>query len=134
MTALAAGAAYTMLWPVPWERWGRIGAYALTFPLHLLAFALVAAKLAGVALRSRARLAGNLLAFAALLATALALRPAISLWHEARRLDAPLSLGNYLANAARLNKGHPRADQSVVYATAEDGTELQLDVWRTGRP
>jgi acetyl esterase/lipase len=49
-------------------------------------------------------------------------------------LNVPLSLGNYLANAGHLNIGLPQPDRSVVYGTAKDGTKLELDVWRTGKP
>lgn len=51
----------------------------------------------------------------------------------------PLSLGTYLANAAHLNVGRPQPERRVVYGTVADGTtnngtQLVLDVWRTGQP
>ena len=49
--------ALCMMHPVRWDGLGIIGALALYFPLHLLVVTLVAAVLAFVAMRCRARLA-----------------------------------------------------------------------------
>lgn len=43
-------------------------------------------------------------------------------------------MGAYLAHAMRLNMGRPQPERSVVYGTAKDGTKLELDVWRNGKP
>lgn len=51
-SALMAGLTYCMAYPVPWDGPGKLGAVALFFPLHLLAFTLVSAILAFLAKRS----------------------------------------------------------------------------------
>ena len=71
----------------------------------------------------------------AILTAIIALTPAFAMWQRARQLGVPLSLGNYLENATRMNDGHPpQLNRSVSYGTAKDGVILQLDVWSTGLP
>ncbi len=134
LAVLMAGLAYCMMNPVRWDGPGRFGALALFFPLHLLAFTLVAAALAFLAKRSSASLAAWVFGLVVILTAAMALTPTIAVWQQARQLDVPLSLGNYLANAGHLNMGLSQPERSVIYGTAKDGTKLELDVWRTGKP
>ena len=126
--------AYCMAYPVPWEGLGKFGALALFFPLHLLIATLGVAVLSFLAKRSGARLAAWVFGFLVMLTATMALVPTIALWRQARQLDVLLSLGTYLANAGRLDLGLPQPDRSVIYGTAHDGTKLELDVWRTGKP
>jgi len=134
LTVLMAGLAYCMVRPVRWDGPGKFGGAALFFPLHLLAFTLFAAVLALLAKRAGARLAAWVFGLVVILTAAMALTPTITVWRQARQLDVPLSLGNYLANAGRPNFGLPQRERSVVYGTVKDGTQLELDVWRTGKP
>ncbi len=131
---LMAGLAYCMMNPIRWDGPGFFGAVALFFPLHLLAATVAAAVMAFVAGRCRARLAAWVFGVVVILTAAMALTPAIATWRLARQLNVPLSLGAYLANAGRLNKGLPQPERSVVYGTAMDGAKLELDVWSTGKP
>jgi len=57
LAVLMAGVAYCMAYPVRWDGSGKLGAFALYFPLHLLVFTMVAAVLAFLASRRSARLA-----------------------------------------------------------------------------
>jgi acetyl esterase/lipase len=123
-----------MAYPVRWDGPGKLGAVALFFPLHLLVFTLVAAVLSFLARRWRARLATWVFTMVVVLTAVMALTPTVAVWQRARELNVPLSLANYLANARHWNSGRPQQDRSVVYGTAKDGTKLELDVWRTGRP
>jgi hypothetical protein len=52
LAVLMAGLAYCMVHPVPWDGPGMLGAVALFFPLHLLAFTAAAGVLALSALRA----------------------------------------------------------------------------------
>ena len=130
--AAMAGLAYCMIVPLHWDGAGKFGAMALYFPLHLLVFSMLAAVFAYFAKLSRARTAGRIFLFTALLTAVMALAPAICLWNFARRQGVSLSIGNYLVNARDFNKGDVQLDRSVTYGTAYDGTKLQLDVWSTG--
>lgn len=132
LAVVMAGLAYCMMSPVRWDGFGKLGAIALFFPLHLLVFTLVAAVLALVAAGRRARLAECVFGLVMILTVVMALVPAIAVWQQAQQLGVPLSLGNYFANAVHLNSGRPQQKLSVVYGTAKDGTRLELDVWRTG--
>jgi acetyl esterase/lipase len=134
LATLVAALAYCMLNPVRWDGPGIFGAVALFFPLHLLALTLLAAVLAFLAKHSVARLAVWVFGLVMILTAAMVLAPTIAVWRQARQLDVPLSLADYLANARHLNTGVPQQDRSVVYGTAKDGTKLELDVWRTGKP
>ena len=57
LALIAAVLAYCMMFPVRFDGLGAIGVFALLYPLHLLLFTAVAAVMAYMALRSRARLA-----------------------------------------------------------------------------
>ena len=134
LAALLTGLACCMLFPVRWNGPGWLGASALHFPLHLLAFTLVAGLLGFVARARGARLAAWWFRYAAILAAVMALTPSLALWQRAWKWNVPLSLGDYLASAGHVNEGRPQPDRSVLYGTASDGTKLELDVWRSGRP
>ena len=134
LAVIMAGLAYCMAYPVRWDGFGKLGAVALFFPLHLLVATLVAAVLALVARWRRARLAAWVFGLAVILTAVMALTPAIAVWQQARQLNVPLSLGTYLAHAGHLNMGHPQPERNAVYGTAKDGTKLEMDVWRSGQP
>lgn len=122
--------AFYMIDPIDWEGFGKFGAAALAFPLHLLVIAAPAA-IAGWSLKRRGvKLAAALFALVAFCAAAMAVVPSVLLWRRARALGVSLSLGEYLSNAASVNLGQPHPERSVVYATLEDGVPLLLDVWR----
>ena len=122
--------AFYMIDPIDWEGFGKFGAAALAFPLHLLVIAAPAA-IAGWSLKRRgARLAAALFALVALTATAMAVVPSFMLWQRARALGVSLSIREYLSNAASVNLGQPHPERSVVYGTATEGVPLLLDVWR----
>jgi acetyl esterase/lipase len=129
-----AGLAYYMMFPFGWDGPGKIGAMALSFPLHLLVFALLASALAYVAKRSIAQVAMWVFCLVIILSGMMALAPTIAVWRAASKTDVELSLGSYFENALHLNTGLPQPERSVVYGTARDGTKLLLDVWRTGLP
>jgi acetyl esterase/lipase len=121
--------------PVAFDSLGGFAAtYALLYPLHVLLFTVVAAVMAYIAWRSRARLAAWVLSFVSILTVSIALIPTFAILQRARELGVPVSLGNYLANAGHMNSGDPQADRSVIYGTAKDGTKLKLDVWGAGQP
>jgi acetyl esterase/lipase len=127
--------AYCMAFPVQFVVPGFLGLDALLFPLHVLVVTVLALLLWWVAKPSRARLARTLFGFVAILTAIMGLTPAFAMWQRARQLGVPLSLGNYLENATRMNDGHPpQLNRSVSYGTAKDGASLQLDVWSTGLP
>jgi len=126
--------AWCMAFPTRWDGPGFVGAIGLSFPLHLLLPMLVALAVWRVALRKGARLSAWTAGVGALLHVVMALVPAAALWARAPELGVPLSLGEYVGNAARLNVGSPRPELSVVFGTASDGTPLELDAWRTGLP
>jgi acetyl esterase/lipase len=123
--------AYAMMMPVRWNGLGRLGGLALLFPLHLLAFTLIAAALAVYAYFSHARLATRVFFLAGAVSAALAFVPTIALWQRARELHVPLSFGDYFANAWHLNTGRPQHNRTVVYGTTPTGKNLLLDVWST---
>jgi acetyl esterase/lipase len=134
LALIMAVLAYCMMFPVRVDGLGIIASYALFYPLHLLLFTVVAAAMAYIALRSRARLAAWVSGFVLILTMLMGLIPTFSIVERARELGVPVSLGNYLANAGHSNSGHPQTDRSVSYGTAKDGARLELDVWRTGQP
>jgi len=134
MTALTAAAACLTALPVPWDRGGRLGALALSYPLHLLLPMALCISLALYARSRRARVAAGLFGLSAALAALLSLVPTLALGKAAARLDVRPSLGTYLVNAARMNYGLPQPDRSVSYGVAAGGTELFLDVWLSGKP
>src|SRR5262249_49457830 len=80
--------------------------------------------------RSETRLASGAFGLVFLLAAFIALWPSISMWQFARQEKVTLSLGTYLAHAAAINFGGPHYSRAMEYATAPDGTDLVLDVWR----
>ena len=133
LALIMAVLAYCMAAPVRFDSVGGFPAtYALLYPLHLLPFTAVAAVMTYIALRSRAMLAVWAFGFVLILTMIMGLIPTFAILARARELNVPVSLGNYLANVGHMNAGLPQADRSVVYATAKDGTKLELDVWRTG--
>jgi len=134
LAVMTAGLAYSMAYPVRWDGPGRLGALALHFPLHLLLLTMIAAGLAAIASWCRAGLATGVFSLVVMMTVTMALTPIVAVWQRARGLNVPLSLGTYLASAGHLNTGLPQQDRSVVYGTANDGTRLELDVWRTGKP
>jgi len=141
LTLLASGfavgtatVAYCMLRPVPPNGVGRLGTLALLYPLHVLALSLVGLGLALVASRGGARLAARLCICTILLIAILGIAPTTALMWQARTLNVSLSLASYLAHALHVNRGGPDLERTVVYGIAKDGTKLELDVWRTGRP
>jgi hypothetical protein len=135
LALIMAVVAYFMRFAVRFDSVGGIAAlYALLYPLHLLLFAALAAVMAYIALRSRARLAAWVYGAVAIATILMALVPTFAILQQARELGVPVSLGNYLANAGHMNSGEAQIDRSIVYATAKDGTSLQLDVWRSGQP
>ena len=135
LALIMAVVAYCMAVPVRFDSVGGFPAtHALLYPLHLLVFTAVAAAMAFIALRSRARLAAWGFGFVSILTIIMGLLPTFAILARARELGVPVSLGNYLANARHMNEGQPQADRSAVYGTAKDGTKLELDVWRTGQP
>ncbi len=126
--------AYCMLSPVSLDGAARLAAAALSYPLHLLLVTALSLGFALIARRRRARLAAGMFGVAAALSAIMALAPALVLWRLGRQLGAPVSLGSYLASAARRNLGLAQPDRTVTYGFASDGTELFLDVWLSGRP
>jgi acetyl esterase/lipase len=113
---------------------GFVGTYALFFPLHLLVLSAVAGVMAFVSRRRQATLAMWAFVGTVALTVATALVPTVRILARAREYHAPVSLGNYLANAAHMNEGHPQTDRSVVFGTAKNGEKLELDAWLTGLP
>lgn len=108
---------------------GGLTLLALSFPLHLLVFAVVALGLGLLAWRLGTRLATVVFGLVAGLSSFLALWPSVAMWQFARRENVPLSLGTYLTHATHLDVGGPQIERTVVYGTAADGTKLMLDVW-----
>jgi acetyl esterase/lipase len=126
--------AYAMIEPVAWWVVGPLGAFALHYPLHILAVTVVMLGLWFIARRVDALMSVWVSALTALVTAAMALVPAIAVLQASFHYDAPLSLGSYIVNAGRMNAGLPRPDRTVSYGTTADGTELMLDVWLSGRP
>ena len=125
--------AFYMVYPIDWEGPGKFAALALFFPLHLLAVTAAAAALGVLAWRRGAWLATRVFGLVVVLTTIMALAPAIAVWQRARKVDVPLSLTHYLAQAGYMNIGGPQRERSVVYGRASDGTKLELDVWRADK-
>jgi len=135
LMVLMAGLAYCMVVPARFDGLGGFAAsYALIYPLHLLLFTTMAAIMAYMALRSRARLAVWVFGLVLILTMIMGLLPTFAILARAREFKLPVSLGNYLANAGRMNACLPQTDRSVIYGTAKDGTKLELDAWLTGQP
>jgi acetyl esterase/lipase len=126
-----AALAFAMIVPVRFDNLLGLAALgALSFPLHILAPALLAAALAVFAGIKRARFAAALFTAAMLIGAMLALWPSIALYRFAQDENVALSLAGYLANGAHLNLARPRQlNRTVVYGVAADGTELRLDAW-----
>jgi len=133
LAAFAAFVAFAMVTPLAWDGPGRLGALALTFPLHLLAGTALAAVLWPAARALGAVLGARLFAFSAVLTLCMALVPTLAIWTKARALGVPLSLGEYAANARHLNAGPPQKQRTLVYGKTANGETLELDVWPTGR-
>jgi acetyl esterase/lipase len=130
LAAIVTLAAYYMLVPTDFDGFGILGFIALTFPLHLLAVAIVAAALGLLTWRCGAALSTTGFAFVAVLTAIIALWPSVAVWQRARQLGVSLSLREYSANSLQPNSSGPLPERSVVYRTGPDGTGLQLDVWR----
>ena len=130
LAAVLALAAYYMLVPTDFDGPGILGLVALAFPLHLLTVTIIAAAFGALAWRCGAALGTLAFVLVAVLAAVMALWPSITLRQRARELGVSLSLGDYVANALRLNLLGAQPQRSVVYRTAPDGTTLQLNVWR----
>jgi acetyl esterase/lipase len=124
-----------MVAPVDFAGAGKVGFFALMFPLHLLAVTLVSLILAVISAWLDATAAAWIFAVVVVLSLAMALWPTVTLWVEARRMNIRLSLREYWATARHPNWGGPEPARTVVFGTAPDGTPLELDVWRlaTGR-
>jgi acetyl esterase/lipase len=123
------GLAVCEFFPVPWNGPGLLGACALFYPLHLLLFTLLAVIPWWKAIRRRAPLAAWVSAFTVVLTICMALVPTALIWKQAEEYHVPLSVREYLANAAHANAGLVQEKRSVVYGHAKDGTDLKLDVW-----
>jgi acetyl esterase/lipase len=128
VAVLAAGAvavvAWAMLRPVRFEGWGKFGAAALTFPLHVLVPAAGAVAAAVVAALLGAVVATVLFALLAAALAAMALGPVVALWRRARALAVVLSVREYLAFARRPNFGGPEPARTRSY-----GPGVVLDWW-----
>jgi acetyl esterase/lipase len=130
LVAAAIVLAVYMVHPVDFESLpGTLAVGALFFPLHLFVVTAIAAVVGAIAWRSRALFAATAFMLVAALTAFLALWPITALWQMARRENASLSLGLYLANATHLEFDGPQLDRTVEYGVASDGTKLVLDVW-----
>jgi acetyl esterase/lipase len=130
LAATVALTAYYMIVLTDFDGFGILGFIALTFPLHLLAVAIVAAALGLLTWRCGAVLSTTAFALVAVLTAIMALWPSLAIWQRARDIGVSLSLAEYSTNALRPNAGGSQPEQSVPYRTAPDGTSLELDVWR----
>lgn len=127
-TAVVAG---YVVHPVDWDsRFGRIGAFVLMFPLHVLLAAVVTGVLWILAGWRRARLAAWMFGVTTVLIAVMAIWPMIAMWRMARRENVPVLLSAYLVNARFSSDAGTGPDTTVVYGTTADGTKLVLDVWR----
>ena len=134
VVALVLAVAMALTWfymatPIGFDGPGRLGVLGLLISLQFLLVTLASAVLAVVAWSQEALLPASLFAAATVLTAVMALWPSIALIQRARESHASVSLGAALI--PRRNGGGPQPDRSVVYGTAPDGTELQLDVWRS---
>jgi len=130
LAAIAGVAAYYMLVPTDFDGFGILGFIVLTFPLHLLAVAIVAAALGLLTWRCGAALSTTGFAFVAVLTVITALWPSAVIWQRARHLGVSLSFAEYFANALHPNLSGLPPERSVPYRAVPDGTSLQLDLWR----
>ncbi len=129
LAALVFVISIAMLCRLPFDGLGRLGVFALMFPLHLLLLTAAGVVLAVVAWSLEAGAGAWLAVSAAAAAAALALWPAISLWGAARRRAVRLSLWEYLVHSGRPAFAGPQPQQRAVYATTDDGIPLELDIW-----
>lgn len=132
MAFFMGGLAALMGLPVPWDRFGVIGAIGLSFPLQFLVFAALAAVLGLVARRVHAKRTVWILNGTALLATVSALVPGIGQWRDAARQGVPVSIRGYFSEASAIASQAKPNGGSVSYATASDGERLMLDLWLPG--
>ena len=129
---LTAAVAFYMLRPVDYTGIGRLGWVGFLYPLQLAVATPVAAALAALAWRRRARAAAGGFAVVAVLTAVLALWPSVSLWQRARQYHVPPSLGEARFVAPGLGRGwHQTATWG--YATVGTGASLTLDLWRPRR-
>jgi len=82
LAVLMATLAVCMASPIRRDGLGNFVALALFFPLHLLVFTLLAAVLARLAKRCRARLAAWVFRLVAILTAFMAVAPAIAVWRN----------------------------------------------------
>src|SRR4249919_1018517 len=120
---------FYMATPIGFDGPGRLGVFGLMISLQFLLVTVVSAALAALALWREALLPASVFAAATALTAVMALWPSIALMQRARQYEATVSLGAALI--PQRNGGGPQPDRSVVYGTAPDGTDLELDVWRT---
>lgn len=132
--ALTLTLAWSMAFPVPWDGLGKLGSIAMHFSLHLLLASLAALLMVMISSGARAPVAAGIFTVLMFLAIVMAVVPAVVISRAAERLGARVSLRDYVANAAHINYGRPLPDRTVVFGTAGDGSRLELDVWRSGRP
>ncbi|MEO9176965.1 MAG: hypothetical protein ABI317_15745, partial [Gaiellales bacterium] len=128
LVLLALVTACYMLDPVDYGGLGRLGwAGFLLGPRILLATA-AAVVLAVLAFLRRELVALAGFVILALATLAMVLVPGTLVWRQADRDHVSLSLLEALT--PRLESSERGDGQSVVYATSNNGTRLELDVWR----
>jgi acetyl esterase/lipase len=132
LALVMAMVAYYMLRPVDFDGRGKYGALALLFPLHVLAVTFVSAVLGFIAWWGGFAPASVVFGVDTVLSALIALWPSFAVWRYARNERVPLSLRTYLAHL-KPSFGRPQPERSIVYATAIDGTQLELDVWPIDR-
>ena len=101
----------------------------MLFPLSLLIGATGAAGMLVVAWLSRARLAAEGFALAALVAFLLAAVPAGGMWLMARGEGVPVSVLSQFAPPTHPKFDAAKVSRDIVYGVATDGTALKLDLW-----
>ena len=127
-SVLVGAVAFYMLRPVDYTGIGRLGWVGFLYPLQLAVVTPVAAALAALAWRRRARAAAGGFAVVAVLTAVLAVWPTVSLWQRAQQYHVPLSLGE--AIAVHPDWGEIAPDGHVVYSTAGHPARLGMDLWR----
>jgi acetyl esterase/lipase len=133
VVVLGAVAAAGVVMLVPTAKWAALGYHGLTYPLQLLGLSVGLLAVALVTRWVKQRLAAALFLASGLLAAGLAIGPSAALFRFARQHDMTPSVATYVANARKRNYGPPARARSVTYHVAEDGTRLELDVWRSRR-
>jgi acetyl esterase/lipase len=129
LAAITTTAAYYALHSTNWDGLGKLGAFALIFPLHLVILTVVGLALSAVAWHRGAWLAMGLFSAVVSMTLLTAIWPCVAVSQRADQLGIRVSLGTYLANALSPNIGGVQSDRSMVYGTTSDGMKLVLDVW-----